>query len=562
MSAVPMTSSFLYAVCAIMSAVPMTSSFLYAVCAIMSAVPMTSSFLYAVCAIMSAVPMTSSFLYAVCAIMSAVPMTSSFLYAVCAIMSAVPMTSSFLYAVHAIMSAVPMTSSFLYAVCAIMSAVPMTSSFLYAVCAIMSAVPMTSSFLYAVCAIMSAVPMTSSFLYAVCAIMSAVPVTSSFLYAGSNSCGQLGLGSHDDTLRPHLVSNFPAAGTRIKSISGGGSHTAIVTESGEVYVCGQNRAGQLGLGHHDDIACFMLCSSIANIRVAKMSCGWDFSLILTEDGRLLSCGSNAFHQLGLPHRKASSLPQPIQNLHEKVVDAAAGLRHSLALTESGQTFQWGSGLASQAKRFCNESALYPFYTALEPCLVPGLENVKVKQVATGSSHSVALSAAGDLHVWGSNKHGQLLHSERFVLQPWKIAKSFFSDECIGAVWSGWSHLTAQTESGKVYSWGRCDYGQLGGNHTSAELKEEQGSASLEPGRLPLCVASITGAAQIACGSEHNLAICGDSALAWGWNEHGMCGNGSEDSVPVPAVVLFPDQLRVKLIGCGAGHSIAVCISPG
>ncbi|XP_075043650.1 secretion-regulating guanine nucleotide exchange factor isoform X2 [Mixophyes fleayi] len=328
---------------------------------------------------------------------------------------------------------------------------------------------------------------------------------------GSNSCGQLGVGSSDDVLSPEHVPGFPSQRSIIRSIGGGGSHSAAVTDSGQLYVCGQNKNGQLGLGHCEDIQCFSLCSAILDIRVAKISCGWDFSIILTENGHLLSCGSNAFGQLGVTRQKSSSVPKPVQNVKEKVVDITAGLRHSLALTESGQTLQWGSGLASHAKRFCHRGAIHPFYTAEEPCLVPGLEDVKAKQVIAGSYHSVALSGVGELHVWGSNKYGQLLHPECFVLQPQRIESAMFQGEQMRAVWSGWSHLIAQTETGIVFSWGRSNYCQLGRNSSVPGGKEENMKhESVPKGNVkpPVCIPVLAGASQIACGSEHTLAICG------------------------------------------------------
>lgn len=51
---------------------------------------------------------------------------------------------------------------------------------------------------------------------------------------------------------------------------------------------------------------------------------------------------------------------------------------------------------------------------------------------------------GHLYVWGGNKHGQLVSKEIFLAEPRKLETHFFSDEKIGAVWSGWTHLVAQT----------------------------------------------------------------------------------------------------------------------
>lgn len=58
--------------------------------------------------------------------------------------------------------------------------------------------------------------------------------------------------------------------------------------------------------------------------------------------------------------------------------------------------------------------------------------------------SLSVVDEGHLYVWGSNKHGQLVSKEIFLAEPKKIDTQFFSHEKIGAVWSGWTHLVAQT----------------------------------------------------------------------------------------------------------------------
>ncbi|KAM4687156.1 secretion-regulating guanine nucleotide exchange factor-like [Rhinophrynus dorsalis] len=173
---------------------------------------------------------------------------------------------------------------------------------------------------------------------------------------GSNSYGQLGHSNTNDAILPQHVVGFPDEWQVIKGISAGGGHSAIITDAGKLYVCGQNKDGQLGLSHTDDVPRFTLCMPIQSSRVAKVACGWDFTIILTECGDILSCGANAFGQLGRPQAGTCTIPQRVEIPDKKkIMDVAAGLRHSLALTERGEIFQWGTGLASHAKRFSPEN---------------------------------------------------------------------------------------------------------------------------------------------------------------------------------------------------------------
>ncbi|XP_004635012.1 secretion-regulating guanine nucleotide exchange factor [Octodon degus] len=342
----------------------------------------------------------------------------------------------------------------------------------------------------------------------------AAPAAAALFAWGANSYGQLGLGHKQDVLLPQQLTDF-CKPECVRKITGGGGHSTIVIDGGGLFVCGLNKDGQLGLGHTEDVLCFTFCKSLGGCPIQQVACGWDFTIMLTESGQVLSCGSNAFGQLGVPPGPRRCLvPQAIELLREKVVCVAAGLRHALAATVSGTVFQWGTGLASSGRQLCPGHTLPLFLTAEEPSRVTGLENSKAICVLAGSAHSAAL-----------------------------------------------------TETGKVFTWGRADYGQLGRNlDTQEDWKLEKqdsfcpcsGPENCTPSSLPC----LMGAAEISCGSEHNLAVIGGTCYSWGWNEHGMCGDGTEANVwapkPVQDLLLVPGLL----VGCGAGHSLALCQLPG
>ncbi|XP_054632085.1 secretion-regulating guanine nucleotide exchange factor isoform X3 [Dunckerocampus dactyliophorus] len=351
---------------------------------------------------------------------------------------------------------------------------------------------------------------------------------------GANSYGQHGQGDEEDQSVPRLSNKTPLHGRTVRTVSGGGGHTVVLTDDGEAFACGQNHRGQLGLGHTANCSTLQHCSGL-NQRVTNVACGWDFTLLLTDFGKLLACGSNVFGQLGIgPTATHSAELVLVEGLKERVVSVAAGLRHSIAVTDSRCVYQWGTGLCNLAKR------------ALSPDPVPPHLNTKVPSLVPGD---------GDLFLWGSNKHGQITTTEPFLSTPTQLKRSLFGGEKVVNVWSGWTHLVAQTESGRVFTWGRGDYGQLGRPLTSALNHEHKFADGESQPYLPAEVKSLCGATQIACGSEHNLAIVGGRLLSWGWNEHGMNGDGSLADVLEPQ--LLPG-LTPFLIGCGAGHSMAVC----
>ncbi|XP_032344803.1 secretion-regulating guanine nucleotide exchange factor isoform X6 [Camelus ferus] len=320
----------------------------------------------------------------------------------------------------------------------------------------------------------------------------AAPAAAALFAWGANSYGQLGLGHKEDVLLPQQLSDFCKPGC-VKRITGGGGHSAIVTDEGDLFVCGLNKDGQLGLGHTEEVLYFTPCKSLLGCPVQQVACGWDFTIILTENGQVLSCGSNSFGQLGVPHGpRRCVFPQAVELLREMVVSIAAGLRHALAATASGLVYQWGTGLASSGRRLCPGQTLPLFLTAKEPNRV--------------------------------------------------------------------------TETGKVFTWGRADYGQLGRTLESHEgWKPEKQDSSLPCSRTskstPSPLHCLTGATEVSCGSEHNLAVMGGVCHSWGWNEHGMCGDGTEANVWAPQPMQALRSLSGLRVGCGAGHSLALCQPP-
>ena len=50
---------------------------------------------------------------------------------------------------------------------------------------------------------------------------------------------------------------------------------------GAIYSCGSNNKGQLGIGHKKDASTLQFVSALRDVRVIKVSGGWDFSLALS-----------------------------------------------------------------------------------------------------------------------------------------------------------------------------------------------------------------------------------------------------------------------------------------
>ena len=106
---------------------------------------------------------------------------------------------------------------------------------------------------------------------------------------GYNQQGQLGLGHTSEENFPRLIEKFYDTSTstssyinydaiRIIEISAGMNHSLFLTNDGNVYSCGQNVFGQLGLGNKEPENRPTLIQSVNNIK--KISCGMYHNLFL------------------------------------------------------------------------------------------------------------------------------------------------------------------------------------------------------------------------------------------------------------------------------------------
>lgn len=121
------------------------------------------------------------------------------------------------------------------------------------------------------------------------------------MFKGTNSHGQLGYGFESELesvpkevpLQENLSKSIQASG-----INGGGSHS-IICSNGKIWGAGLNTEKQLcslDLGKSSNVFIPLPQSGLKDI--LTVSCGWDFSLLLTSNGQIHGYGSNSLNQLG------------------------------------------------------------------------------------------------------------------------------------------------------------------------------------------------------------------------------------------------------------------------
>ena len=130
---------------------------------------------------------------------------------------------------------------------------------------------------------------------------------------GDNSSGQLGLGEVRDQRTPTVISMESFGGEAIRAVAVGATHSVFVTQSGRVFVCGDNRYGQLGLGDNvtRNVPRKIPEKEFDHEMIISVVAGIGHTIFQTEHNRFFSCGLNYNGQLGLGHNDDQNTPQPI-----------------------------------------------------------------------------------------------------------------------------------------------------------------------------------------------------------------------------------------------------------
>lgn len=208
-----------------------------------------------------------------------------------------------------------------------------------------------------------------------------------------------------------MVAAFEEYGAKAVSVSCGEKHTLILTEDGEVLSFGVGEYGRLGTGSTSDATTPVSIEALLEEDIVQIAVGASHSLALTRSGSIYTWGRNDMGQLGLGDSymdiySMEDMPRLVDSESlegKRLVSIAAGKGRSAAITDQGELFLWGNKLHH------------------EPMLVELPGGVKVKKVACGGSsgrHCVAIITEDDeLWAMGEGKSHMLGMKEFSIKNP-------------------------------------------------------------------------------------------------------------------------------------------------
>nr|XP_018668558.1 serine/threonine-protein kinase Nek8-like isoform X1 [Ciona intestinalis] len=297
-----------------------------------------------------------------------------------------------------------------------------------------------------------------------------------------------------NTFDMHLtpIEGLPSK-VKIRQVAVGTNHVVVVTTERVVYSWGENAYGQLGHGHLEPVAKPHVIEALKGKPITTTSCGSNFSVFVTDNGILLTCG-----------------------------DGSQGCL--------------GQGNLSSTTR---------------PSMVEPLLSVDVSTVACGDAHVVALSSEGEIYAWGCGSQGRLgTGHDDHCIEPHRVA----INQAIRDVRCGHDGTMFITDVGTLLACGNNQYNKLGLNERTGFImmfNNRLKKTEVECRKTPTVVKSIKGVVDVAMGRHHTTVLTeSNQVLMLGSNKEGQMGTGDNKLRTSPYLVKCIKDYDVMVVACG------------
>ncbi|MCM1439655.1 MAG: hypothetical protein NC131_10735, partial [Roseburia sp.] len=359
----------------------------------------------------------------------------------------------------------------------------------------------------------------------------------------------------------------PSSDAIIPNTTAGLEFTAILSDSGNVWVWGSNQYGQLGQGNTVGGSTGIANgNSASNVSVANYS----------------------------PAVRSNVTPNPqkVMISSEEYLSGikaiAAGQNHMVALDRDGRIWTWGSNSNGQlGYGSVGGSNAYARQLSIREQDKSGQDaEVVFVAISAGAAHTLALTITGEIWAWGANNCGQVGSTVDFganVPTPHKVlgylGEDYLSD--VVMISAGGHTSVALKSDSTVWAWGQNANGQLGINSVADQgtpaqtLKGESESGDNYIRSISTVSAGLNHVLVIQTldrtRMENGTQVTYQEQKVWGWgsNEYGQLSDGLKDSthtgynsgnylIPVQVYKDATTPLKdVKAVYAGHGYSAAI-----
>ena len=202
--------------------------------------------------------------------------------------------------------------------------------------------------------------------------------------------------------------NIPAI-----DIKTGGYFTMILLENGEILSFGINHDNILGLNkltYKINLPTLINKEYFFNKKILKISTGWSHTLVLNEENLLFSWGRSNFGRLG--HEKGDEIFLINTNLNLNIIDIECGDTNSFCLFENG--IVKATGWNNNGELGFGDKKARKYLKKIN-------ELNNIIKISSGTDHTLFLNSNGELFGVGNNLNGKIgLQEKNLILNPLKI----------------------------------------------------------------------------------------------------------------------------------------------
>jgi uncharacterized repeat protein (TIGR02543 family) len=242
---------------------------------------------------------------------------------------------------------------------------------------------------------------------------------------------------------------------------------------------------------------------------------------------------------------------------EEIQKVEAGHNFSSLLSNEGRLFMWGNNQAGQL----GIGNLNDLYSSLPIEITDKFllnDNEHIIDISLGMDHSIAVTSQGRVFTWGRNRYGELGKGTSGIydneLSPDEITNNFNLDEddFIVKVYAGSEYSMALSNQGRLFSWGRGNDGRLGNGSWEMVLLPTEIT-----GNFDLLSNEVIN--EVFCGSSHSLVLTSiNRVFAFGGNGSGQLGDGTnvDKYLPIDITDYFAFNINEIPYSISAGHLIS------
>ena len=335
-----------------------------------------------------------------------------------------------------------------------------------------------------------------------------------------------------------------------------GANTVYAWGSGE---CDQFECSNFESRRPVEISYF----SLNKIKVSKITCGSQHTLLLDSSGKVYSWGNSDDGVLGRQITGETNDTQPaLVELNSQVDMISAGDSHSVfANSQTGELYF--SGVIKSTNGRLSRVVSIP-----ESITINKFKKSGIKSILSGANH-VLIHSRFNVYAFGDNSCGAL----GYILRTYDETADCLTPHAlrlkgIARIFTGAYHCFAITNKGILKTWGLNSQGQLGlpyylDNPEDSDINHDNPNRNPNVLQLPHQVGKIEGRkiVDIVGGEHHSIMIMSDGSV-WGAgrNDEGQLGRlikperDSYDEVKIP-------NSRVKVAGTSNYVNVTIDYMP-